>query len=185
MEDKQIISLFNARSERAISETQLKYGRLLRKIAGNILKNDSDAQECENDVYLALWERIPPESPNPFISFACRIARNIALKRYAHNSARKRNSYYDVCLDEIGECLTSGDTTEATAESRETVRLIEGFLDSLSPENRFLFMSRYWFADSYKEISARSGLSEKNVSVRLTRIRKELKRYLEEKEVAI
>lgn len=183
MEDNQILGFFNTRNERAIEETQLKYGKLCRKIAAGVLGNAQDAQECENDTYLALWDSIPPAEPQSFVGYVCKTARNLALKKYSYNTAKKRNSHYDACLDELEDCLSAGTTPEQEIEAKETARVIEEFLNGLSAENRFIFMSRYWFSDSYADIAEGSGISEKNVSVRLTRIRADLRKFLEEKEI--
>ena len=86
-----------------------------------------------------------------------------------------------MALEELEDCLASPRTVEGELEKQELVRLIEDFLETLSPENRVLLMRRYWFSDSYGEIAERTGLSEKNVSVRLTRIRKQLRHYFEER----
>lgn len=51
MEDAQIIELFFARSEDAISELDKKYGKLCHKLADNILASAQDAEECVNDAY--------------------------------------------------------------------------------------------------------------------------------------
>lgn len=60
MEDAQIIELFFARSEDAISELDKKYGKLCHKLADNILASAQDAEECVNDAYLSTWHAIPP-----------------------------------------------------------------------------------------------------------------------------
>ncbi len=97
--------------------------------------------------------------------------------------AKRGGGSYTVALEELEGCLASPRTVEGDMEEQELVRLIEDFLETLSPENRVLLMRRYWFSDSYGEIAERIGLSEKNVSVRLTRIRKQLRRYFEERGV--
>ena len=95
MDDQQIIRLFNERSEEAIAATKEKYGNILGKIARNVLGNSDDAEECVNDAYLALWNSIPPQSPDPLGAYACKVAKNISLKKFRHNSAEKRNTYYE------------------------------------------------------------------------------------------
>ena len=115
----------------------------------------------------------------------CKIVRNISLKRYEKNTAAKRNSHYDVALEELDDCLASSAAVEDKVTENELTGIIESFLDTLSKENRVIFMRRYWFSDSYSDISKQVGLSEKNVSVRLTRIRKELRKYLSEREVLL
>ena len=138
-----------------------------------------------NDSYLGTWNAIPPAKPNPLLAFVCKIVRNISLKRYEQNTAAKRNSYYNVAMEELGDCFASTTTIEEEFAERELTEIIESFLDSLSKENRVIFLRRYWFSDTYADIAKQVGLTEKNVSVRLTRIRKELREYLLERGVLV
>ena len=88
-------------------------------------------------------------------------------------------------MEEIEACIAAPNTVEAEIEVRELACIIGDFLDTLTAENRVIFMRRYWFADSYKDIAEFVGLSEKNISVRLTRIRQKMKEYLAEREVFV
>lgn len=96
MEDSKIIELFFERSEQAIAELSYKYGGVCRKIAFNILNNLQDVEECVNDTYLGAWNSIPPQNPNPLVTYICKITRNIALKKYRYNTAKRRNGFYDI-----------------------------------------------------------------------------------------
>lgn len=185
MEDEKIIELFFERSELALKEVDIKYGRTCHNISYNILHNDLDAEECVNDTYLGAWNAIPPARPNPLLTFLCKIVRNISLKRYELNTAIKRNSTYDIAMEELENCLASPNTVEDELAGKELAHIIEGFLDTLSVENRVIFLRRYWFSDTYSDIAQRVGLTEKNVSVRLTRTRKQLREYLFQKEVLV
>lgn len=185
MNDEKIIELFFGRSEQAIKELDEKYGRVCYSVSYNILNNQQDAEECVNDAYLGTWNAIPPAKPNPLLAFICKIVRNISLKRYEQNTAIKRNSHYDVAMEELEDCLASSTTIEEELEERKLTEIIESFLDSLSKENRVIFLRRYWFSDGYADIARQVGMTKKNVSVRLTRIRKELRKYLLEREVIL
>ena len=185
MEDEEIIGLFFARSERAICELDRKYGKVFQKTSYNILKDELDAAECVNDAYLGTWNTIPPTRPNSLVSFVCQIVRNISVKRYYKKKAMKRNSTYDVAMEEIDACLSSANTVEDEVETKELAHIIEGFLETLSSENRVIFLQRYWFSDTYSDIAKKVGISEKSVSVRLARIRKKLREYLVEREVLV
>ncbi len=185
VDDKAIIDLFFERSEQAIRELDTKYGKTCHKISYNILNNRQDAEECVNDAYLGTWNAIPPQRPDPLLTFVCRIVRNLSVMRYHANTAMKRNSSYDVALDELESCLASESSVEDELEGKRLVRIIEDFLDSLSQENRVIFMRRYWFSDSYDDIAARVGLSEKAVSMRLVRLRKLLRSHLKVEGVLI
>ena len=183
MDDEKIIELFFNRSEQAIEEVDKKYGKTCHNISYNILHNKLDAEECVNDAYLGAWNAIPPARPNPLLTYLCKIVRNLSLKRYEFNTAIKRNSTYDVAMEELESCLSSPETVESEIALKELTHILENFLDSLSTENRVIFLRRYWFSDTYSDIAARVGMTEKNVSVRLTRIREKLRNYLTEREV--
>ncbi len=178
MEDSKIISLFFERSEQAIEELDHKYGPAVRKTAGNILRDRLDAEECVNDTYLRVWNSIPPQRPAPLISYVCRIARNLAVNRYHANRAEKRNSEYDLVLDEMEECVPSNMRVETELEAKELAAAIDRFLSTLSRDDRFLFVRRYWYADSVAELAAMTRGSANRISVRLFRIRKKLKKTL-------
>lgn len=82
MEDLQIIELFFQRSEEAVSQTDRKYGRFLRSVAGRILSIPEDSEEVVNDTYLVAWNKIPPEVPKALKYYLSRITRNLALSRF-------------------------------------------------------------------------------------------------------
>ena len=185
IEDEKIIDLFFNRSEKAIQELDIKYGKVCHKLSYNILNNKQDAEECVNDAYLGAWNAIPPTRPNPLLSYIVKIVRNISLKIYWRKEAAKRSGHYKIALEEIEGYITDQKTVEDEIEARELARIIEEFLDTLTVENRVIFMRRYWFSDSYKDIAELVGISEKNISVRLTRIREKMKQYLIEREVFV
>ena len=166
-----------------ISELDQKYGKLYHKLADNILKSAQDAEECVNDAYLSTWNAIPPQRPESLSAFVCTLVRRCSITRYRANTAMKRNSHYDVCMEEIEEFLASPRRTEEHCEAKELAAVIECFLDTQSKENRVLFMRRYWYADSYADIGRLLGITESNARLRLMRMRKQLKTYLIEQEV--
>ncbi len=177
-DDSKIIELFWARDEQAIVELSEKYGDICLKIARNILKNDLDAEECVNDTYLAAWNNIPPERPDPLKAYIFRIVRNISTAKYRSNTSAKRNSYYDTSLDELEGCIADGASLEEEAASAELACLIDRFLGALDKESRVMFMRRYWYSDSVSDIAERFRITPNNVSVRLSRIRDKLAKYL-------
>ena len=168
MDDIKIIDLFFARSELAIEALDGKYGAICHNLSSSILKDQQDAEECVNDALSV---------------FVCKIVRNISIMRYRANTALKRNSNYDSTMEELENCLSSSVSVEDSLEEKELIAIIEDFLRDLSQENRVIFLRRYWFSDRYAEIAARTGLTEKNVSVRLSRIRKQLQTHLAERGV--
>ena len=184
-DDEKIIEMFFERSEQGIRELDIKYGKICHNLSYNIVNSRQDTEECVNDAYLGAWNAIPPVHPNPLLSYIVKIVRNISLKIYWRKEAAKRSGHYTIALEEIEGYIADPKTVEDEIEARELARIIEEFLNTLTLENRVIFMRRYWFADSYKDIAEFIGLSEKNISVRLTRIREKMKQYLIEREVFI
>lgn len=178
MEDLKIIALFYQRSEQAIIELSNKYGAICRKVANNILNNRQDTEECLNDAYLGAWNTIPPQNPNPLLTYICRIVRNLAIKRYHANTAAKRNSTYDIALDELENCFPSADTVETEWKAKEITESINRFLACLEQDNCVMFVQRYWYSASITELAELFHTSNHNVSVRLSRIRTKLRKHL-------
>ena len=185
MEDEKIIELFFERSERAIRELDNKYGKICNKLSYHILNDRQDAEECVNDAYLGAWNAIPPARPDPLLSYIVKIVRNTSLNAYWKKGAAKRSSIFTVAMQEMEDCIAAPQTVEDEVEAKELARIIEDFLDTLTAKERVIFMRRYAYADSYADIAKRAGISEKNVSVRLTLIRQKMKQYLIEREVFV
>lgn len=177
MEDRKIVALLWQRAEQAIQALAKKFGAGLHRLAMNILGSRPDAEESVNDTYLALWNAIPPEQPDPLTPYVYRVGRNTALKKLRENTAQKRDSRYDVSLEELSGCL-AGCSLEEEWQARELGRAIDRFLELQTQQNRILFLRRYWFGDSVKEIAALYSLTPGAVSVRLHRLRDELRNYL-------
>ena len=185
IDDEKIIELFFARSEQGIQELDHKYGKICRSLSYRIVNSRQDAEECVNDAYLGAWNAIPPARPDPLLSYIMKIVRNISLKIYWKKGAAKRSGCYTVALEEIEACIADQNAVDDEISAKELARIIEGFLDTLTVENRVIFMRRSWFSDSCKDIARLVGLSEKSISVRLTRIRQKMKQYLIEREVFV
>jgi len=186
MNDKDIIGLYFARSENAISETDRKYGGYCRTLAYNILGNTQDSEECVNDTFLRLWELIPPEKPAKLGAFAARIARNLALDMLDRISAAKRGgNSHTLAYDEISECVPSRVSVERSADERELARLMEEFVASLPREKRYIFMKRYFHFCSVSEIAEQMLISESKVKMTLKRTRERLREFLEKEGVEL
>ena len=149
MEDTAIIRLFQERSQQAIAELSQKYGKLCQSLSRRILNNEEDAKECVNDTWLGVWNSIPPQTPNPLVSYVCRITRNLSVKRLRHNMAAKRNSYYDVSLAELEECIPAAQEQEPW-EEQEVTKVLERFLRELDTGSRVMFVKRYWLSADRK-----------------------------------
>ena len=185
MHDSRIIELLFERDEASLAELERKYGAACYSVARNILGNDADAEECVNDSYLGVWNSIPPHRPEKLLPYVCRIVRNLATKKYHQNTAQKRNSFYDVALDELSDCLFASYSPETDAAARQTGEYINAFLGTLDVLSRVIFVRRYWFSDSPEEIAQKVGKSKNFVAVRLTRTRQKLREYLRERGVNV
>ncbi len=177
MDDQQIIDLYFDRNEQAITETNVKYGKLCHSIAYNILSNREDSEECVNDTYIGVWNAIPPTRPNNFMAFVCRIARNLSLKRLEFLKREKRSADVILSLDELSAVLP--DERYAPDVSDEDVgRLISQFLRTQKEDVRNVFIRKYYFFDSVKEIAERYSFTESKVKNMLFYTRNKLKDYL-------
>lgn len=184
MNDHEIIALFFARQEKAISATADKYGRYCHTVAYNILFNRSDAEECVNDTYLGAWNSIPPQRPNHLAAYLGKITRNLALNRYKRNSVAKRGSgQVEIALSELENCIPDNAGVEQAVEDAVIVSVINRFLYADSPKNRNIFIRRYWYLCTIREIADSYEMSESNVKVLLFRMRSELKKQLEKEGV--
>lgn len=184
MDDKRIIELFFSRDELAIVSAAAKYGGYLSKIAGSILNNDEDTEECVNDTYLKAWNAIPPKEPDPLKTFLGKITRNLALDLYDKKTADKRGgTQVEICLDELSELIP--DSGIDNMEQGEITEIINRFLESISKDDRKLFVRRYWYMDPIKKLSHDFLISESNVKTKLFRMRSELKKRFEEEGIEI
>ena len=171
MNDSKILELLWARADNAIAALAKKFGARLLRTAKNIL-NPEDAEECVNDTYLAIWNAIPPKRPDPLTPYVLRTGRNIALNRLRSLSAQKRSAY-ELSLDELAEYIPAH-----VQQSPELGQSLNAFLSNLGQANRVIFLRRYWFGDSVKEIAKDMLMTENAVSVRICRIRDGLRHYL-------
>ena len=179
MNDSEIVRLFMERSEEAITAAQSKYKNYCFKIALNILNSHEDAEECVNDAFLSAWELIPPNKPEMLSTFLGKLTRNLAINRYRRGLADKRgNGDPGAAFDELSEIISSETDIESEAEKNELLREINAFLKKLPAQKRNVFICRYWYCESIREISDEFSLTESNVSVILGRTRQKLREYL-------
>jgi RNA polymerase sigma-70 factor (ECF subfamily) len=182
MNDAEIVLLYWERNEQAIPATAEKYENYCTTIARNILGNREDAEECVNDTYLNAWNAMPPHRPAILATFLGKITRNLSLNRFRHNTADKRGGGpLPAVLDELSELVSGGDDVEQAFQTGELVKAIDAFLDTLSPEKRCIFVRRYWYTDSISDIAVRFGMKDGAVTMTLSRLRKKLHSYLEER----
>lgn len=179
MEDQQIVDLYFARSESAITETDRKYGRYCHSIAYNILEDHEDAKEIVNDTYLKAWNTIPPNRPDPLKPYVGMISRHLSLDRYEEYHTQKRGGQVPLVLEELAECIPDNDSREDIGESVALKDALAKFIRSLPDKTQLIFLRRYWYASSVAEIAEEYGMRENSVNVLLHRTRKKLKDHLQ------
>ncbi len=168
MDDSIIVDLYFARSEEAIAETDRKYGKYCNYIAYNILRNSEDAEECVNDTYMRAWNAI------------------LALNRHKGRSAKKRGEgQIALALSELEECVGGSSKVETLADEMAVVEVINGFLAEQPKLNRVIFVKRYWYLCSVKDIAEELSMNPNRITSMLFRMRRELKKSLEREEIAL
>lgn len=183
MEDSRIIQLFLQRDEKAIEEVSRKYSGYCFKIVWNVLYNKEDCDECLNDAWFILWSRIPPDKPRCLSAFAGKIARGLAIDRYRKKNALKRMDTHMVSIEEEVEEICGEYSIEKEIDSYHIREILNNFLSSLSRKNRDIFVRRYWYMDSIREIAERHHITETNVKSNLLRSRKKLLKILEKERI--
>ena len=180
MEDRQIVDLYWARSEVAITETDKKYGRYCHYIAYQILCDDMDAEEIVNDTYLKTWNTVPPNYPDPLKSYVGMISSQLALNRYEEKSAARRGGgKIPLIFHELDECITDEEASADMAESIVLRDLLNRFIWSLPKKTRNIFVRRYWYASSLAEIAEEYGMRESAVAMLMFRTRQKLREFLQ------
>ena len=179
MEDDQIVALYWKRDEKAIVETRAKYSSYCRSIAYNILDCMEDAQECENDTYLAAWNAIPPHRPMFLRTFLGKLARRISLDRWKANTAQKRGGHtVTLSLDELEGCIPENLDIDTRIEQNVLASTISSFLRVLPRHERQVFLRRYWYLDSVTDIAGQFGFTQSKVKMMLLRTRQKLRQHL-------
>ena len=205
MDDEQIVSLYWLRKESAIRETEKKYDHYLTKIAYNILSDYEDSRESVNDTYLAAWSSMPPHRPSILSTYLSKLTRRISidLLRY-RNRGKRQESQYALSLEELGECVSGGNTTEAAYDEKELGDCVSGgnttedaytekeladtiadYLRMCSADARHAFIGRYYYLDSIREVAAYCGMSESKCKSLLHRTRLGLREYLAKEGYAV
>ena len=186
MDDKRIIDLLFSRDERALDAISHKYSRMYKGVIRGVLGDERDVEECADDVLLAVWNSIPPNSPGYLSAYICKIARRIGVDRLRYHTSQKRNEKYTVMLSELEDCLPAqepGGGDEGFWGDVGTV--VSDFIKSLDPETEILFVRRYIYFETVKELAERFGTDENRISVKLYRARKKLKKLLEKEGIKI
>ncbi len=180
MDDERIVELYWQKNESAISESKAKYGNYCYSIAYNILKNNEDAEECENDTYLEAWKTIPPQKPKVLSAYLGAITRQKSIDKWRMKTANKRGGgQIQFSLEELENCISNENTITDELVAEELAQKISEFLRTLPKNECNIFVRRYWYFDSITEICKRYGYGQSKVKMVLKRTREKLISYLE------
>lgn len=184
--DEQIIELYWRREEKAIQETDKKYGQFLFRIAYNILHERLDCEECQNDTYLGVWNAIPPTRPTVFPAFITQIMRRIAINRYKEKASKKRiPSELNISMEDVNGTLHGDDSVAVKYEMAEVGKIINNYVRELSDRQRYIFIDRFYLAESVETIATDLSISVPTVYREIDKIKHSLKLYLEWNDVYI
>lgn len=186
MDDTKIIELYFHRNEAAIAMTAEKYGAYLDQVAFNILRCREDTEEIVEDTYFAAWNSIPPTVPTVLKHFLSRITRNLSFTRLDYITAKRRNGHMAVLLSELEECIPDNRANmETLFETRQTEVTLNRFLNALDTKDCRIFLCRYYYSLSVREIAEKYGLSQRHVKYRLSCMRKNLRKHLEQEGISV
>ena len=182
MEDNRIVDLYWARNERAISESEKKYGKMLHALSYSLLTSHPDAEECVNDTYLDAWRAMPTARPDYLGAFLSKITRRISIDRFRAAHREKRGGMENV-MEELTECIPAQSSVEQEYENGRLAKELSRFLSAQDPEKRVIFIRRYFYSQPIAQIAQELGLSQAKVKVTLWRIREKLRLRLEEEDL--
>lgn len=181
MTDAEIVALYWRRDPAAIEESREQYGAYCRSIARNLLQNEEDAEECLNDTWLGAWNSMPEHRPERLGPYLGKLTRWLGLSRLRkQRRACRGGGEIELALDELSEYLPGGEDPAEAAERRALSRTINRLLDAMKPEERSVFLARYWLCAPIAEIAARHGFTEGKVKTMLRRSRLKLQKQLRE-----
>jgi len=179
MHDAQIVELYWNRDERAITESDSHYGAYCRRIAMNILSSYEDSEECVNDTWCRTWDNVPPQRPDSLAAFFGRIIRNLSISRYRASHAKKRFDGVAILLSELDDCVPSSMSVTQAVEGKVLTGIIDRWLDSLTKEDRVLFVRRYWYSDAINVLASECGVTQNQMAQRMMKLRRDLRTTLE------
>lgn len=184
--DKQIIDLYWQRDESAIEETDKKYGRMLFRIAYNLLSDRMDCEECKNDTYVRVWNSVPPTRPRVLPAYLTEIMRRVAINKYKQKTSQRRvPSELTVSMDELRDSLQNEASPVSERDAEEIGKVINAFLRELPERRRYIFIERFYFSEPVEEIATELSVSVATAYREIERIKKDLKVYLERNDIYI
>lgn len=185
MNDNAIIQLYFAREQAAIDASEKTYGGLCRSIARRILRDARDVEECISDLWLRVWNAIPPTRPDSLRAYLARVVRNLALDRAGYNGAARRKSALEESFEELAPCLCISDSAQSTLEEEELRAFLRDFLLAQPQKARVLFVRRYWYGESIRELAGAFGSREDTIRSSLFRTRTKLRAAMQKEGICL
>ena len=182
MTDIDIIRLLWIRDELAIEQLEDNYGRYCRQISWDIVQNREDVGECLNDTWWKTWCSIPENKPDSLRAYVARITRNLSLNKVIHNQAWKRGYGKISTIEKEAGDLIGEDVISRVIDRDDFVSRMDEFLNRQSQIDRMIFVLRFWYMKSPKEIAKQMDMKEKTVYNTLYQMRKRFRDYWEQSE---
>lgn len=176
MTGHELVQLFWDRSDEAAEVLEAQYGAYCRAVAGNLLLDERDVEECVNDCWLAVWRAIPPARPEHFKGWLAAIVRNRALA-IGRENGRRPETVEEAAL-ELAACLPQAEDACGAVSAKELGEAVSRFLSAQKPARRAAFLRRYWFAQTVEETAQAMGWSVSKTKSVLFRLRNSLWDYL-------
>ena len=146
-----------------IAEKQ--YGAYCRRVASQILHSREDVQECLNEIWLRVWQAIPPRRPKNLKMYLASITRNLAYNMHRYASAKIRGGgQLTAALDELAECVTGSGDPEDAAIARELGQCLNRFLERLPEREALVIKLRYFHGLTQERTAKVLSVSQVQVS---------------------
>ena len=174
MTDQQILALYAAGDPAATEAVQRQYGGYCAAIAGRILTDPRDVEECLNDLWLQAWKILPQQQTDHLKGWLGTVARNCALGRYRQLKTAPLTAEESEL--ELASALAGMPAEQM--ESRALGECISAFLRQQSQPNRVAFVRRYWYGDSVEQVAQHMGWSAGKTKTVLFRLRNKLQSHL-------
>lgn len=182
MKDSDIVDLYWKRDQSAITESDVKYGKMLRSVSNNFVPTAQDAEECVNDTYFKAWNQMPTDRPDKLGAYLTKIVRAVSVDRYRAETADRRGGPA-ITSEELSDMIPSDFSIDDHIDSQLLKEKINEFLAGLSKFSRIVFVKRYFYCESIMQICADTELTSSQVKTSLFRSREKLYEILKKEEL--
>lgn len=147
------------------------YGKLVYKIAYDILKSKEYTEECVNDVFFKVWININnfDENNGSFKTWLSVITRNLAI-----DIVRKKEGHKEILLEQYTQKQIDEENSVIEIKSEELMK-VKLAIDAFSTIDKYIFINRFFLKRSINDIASELNMSKNGVAVRICRGRKKLR----------